>query len=95
MRALNNRLLSTPDEYRREAEHARKIIAKWRHRHPAKRLTASVVQGALGDVWNLYFGFEEWRKVEVDLAVAADTVTRRSHRVRSRKSLVRPRHGWF
>jgi hypothetical protein len=95
IRALNNRLIAGPDEFRREAKHARKLIAKWRRRRPKRRLTARVMQDALIETWNQLHGFKEWRKVEVDLAVAADLITRRSHRVRSRKSQERPRFGWF
>ena len=95
IRELNNRLLGGPDEFRREAQHARKQIAKWRHRRPKRRLTARVLQDALIETWNQLHGFKEWRKVEVDLAVVADRITRRSHRVRSRKSQERPRFGWF
>ena len=95
IRALNNRLIGGPDEFRSEAEHARKQIAKWRHRHRKHRLTARVMQDALIETWNQLHGFEEWRKVEVDLAVVADAITRHSHRVRSRKSQQRPRFGWF
>ena len=94
IRALNNRLIGGPDEFRREAEHARKQIAKWRHRRP-KRLSARVMQDALIETWNQLHGFKEWRKVEVDLAVVANRITRRSHRMRSRKSQERPRFGWF
>ena len=95
IRELNNRLIGGPNEFRREAEHARKQIAKWRHRRPKRRLTARVMQDALIETWNQLHGFKEWRKVEVDLAVVADRITRRSHRRRSRKSQERPRFGWF
>jgi hypothetical protein len=95
IRELNNRLISGPDEFRREAEHARKQIAKWRHRRPKRRLTSRDMQDALIETWNQLHGFKEWRKVEVDLAVVADRITRRSHRRRSRKSQERPRFGWF
>jgi hypothetical protein len=95
IRALNNRLIGGPDEFRREAEHARKQIAKWRHRRPKRRLTARVMQDALIETWNQLHGFKEWRKVEVDLAVVADRITRRSHRKRSRRSQQRPKFGWF
>jgi hypothetical protein len=95
IRALSNRLIGGPDEFRREAQHARRQIAKWRHRRPKRRLTSRVMQDALIETWNQLHGFKEWRKVEVDLAVVADRITRRSHRVRSRKSQERPRFGWF
>jgi len=95
IRALNNRLIGGPEEFRREAEHARKLIAKWRHRRPKRRLTSRVMQDALIETWNQLHGFKEWRKVEVDLAVVADRITRGSHRMRSRKSQERPRFGWF
>ncbi len=95
MRALNGRLLSTPDGHRYEAEYARRIVAKWRKRNRSKRLTARVVQDALVETWNDLYGFKEWREVEVDLACAADQVVRRRHPVRSRKSQERPRRGWF
>jgi hypothetical protein len=95
MRALSNRLIGEPDEFRREAEHARKQIAKWRHRRPKRRLTSRVMQDALIETWNQLHGFKEWRRVEVDLAVVADRITSRSHRKRSRKSQERPKFGWF
>jgi hypothetical protein len=95
IRALCIRLIAGPDGFRQEAKYARKLIAKWRHRRPKRRLTARVMQDALIETWNQLHGFKEWRRVEVDLAVAADLITRRSHRVRSRKSQERPRFGWF
>jgi hypothetical protein len=95
MRALSIRLIGGPEEFRREAEHARKQIAKWRRRRPKRRLTARVMQDALIETWNQLHGFKEWRRVEVDLAVVADLITRRSHRMRSRKSQERPKFGWF
>jgi hypothetical protein len=95
MRALSHRLIGEAEEFRPEAEHARKQIAKWRRRHPKKRLTARIMQDALIETWNQLYGFKEWRRVEVDLAVVADEITRRTHRKRSRKSQERPRFGWF
>jgi hypothetical protein len=95
MRALSYRLIGSPEEFRPEAEHARKQIAKWRRRRPKRRLTARVMQDALIETWNQLHGFKEWRKVEVDLAVVADLITRHSHRKRSRKSQERPKFGWF
>ncbi len=73
-RALNMRLLGGPDEFKQEARYARKILAKWRRRHPKKRLTPRIVEDALIDTWNDLHGFKEWRKVEVDLAVIAERV---------------------
>ncbi len=94
-RAINHRLIGGPHDFDEEVRYTRKIIAKWRKRHRKKRLTARVVQDALIDTWNDLHGFKEWRKVEVDLAVIADNVTRRSHRKPSRKSQERPKFGWF
>ncbi|MGI9104258.1 MAG: hypothetical protein ACR2IF_17595 [Terriglobales bacterium] len=95
IRAINNRLIGGPHDFDEEAEYARKLIAKWRKRHPKKRLTARIVQDALINTWNDLHGFKEWRRVEVDLAVIADNVTRRSRRKPSRKSQERPKFGWF
>ena len=95
IRALNIRLIGGPDEFQREARYACKIIHKWRKRHPQARLRERILHDALIDTWNDLHGFKQWRRVEVDLAVVAEMVTRRSHRVRSRKSQERPKSGWF
>jgi hypothetical protein len=95
IRALNMRLLGGTEEFKQEARYARRIIAKWRHRHPKKRLSVHVVHDALIDTWNDLHGFKEWRKVEVELAMAAERVVMGSRRKRPRKSMERPRGGWF
>jgi len=95
IRALNMRLLGGPDEFMREARYARKIIAKWRRRHPKSRLTVRVVHDALIDTWNDLHGFKKWREVEVDLAMVAERVVLGSRRKRPRKWMERPRRGWF
>jgi hypothetical protein len=53
------------------------------------------VEDALIDTWNDLHGFKEWRKVEVDLAMAAEFAVLGSRRKRPRKYLERPKRGWF
>ena len=95
IRALNIRLIGGADEFKHEVVYACKLISKWRKRHPQVRLRERILHDALIDTWNDLHGFKQWRKVEVDLAVVAEMVVRRPHRMRSRKSQERPKFGWF